>query len=125
MINETIQTTFSTTFNGTSESAHEVLSLFQKVYPEASFRSDPVEVLDNRLVKWYPAPYLAVIESSLNSLKPIRILANKRKNYLERESAKTPHLKTTVRTANQDFEVGVGQVIKVTDRGGKLVVTRG
>lgn len=125
MINETVQTTFSTTFDGSEESAVDVLSLFRMVYPEATFRGQVVDKLDNSFVKWYPAPYLALIESSLNNLKPIRVLANKRKNYLEREAAKTPHLKTTIRTTNQDFEIGVGQVIKVTNRDGKLVVTRG
>lgn len=123
MINETVQTTFSNTFTGSNNSSNDVITLFRMVYPEATFRGEKVEVLDNSFVKWYPAPYLALIESSLNNLKPIRVLANKRKNYLEREADKTPHLKTTIRTTNQDYEIGVGNVITVVN--GELTVSRG
>lgn len=123
MINTSTQTVLSTVFDGTENSANDVLSLFRMVTNNATFRGTPVEKLDNSFVKWYPAPYLALIESSLNNLKPIRILANKRKNYLEREAAKTPHLKTTIRTTNQDYEIGVGNVVTVVN--GELTVSRG
>lgn len=122
-IKTSTQTVYSTTFTGSHKSAKSVLELFQMVYPHASFRGEPVEELDNSLIKWYPAPYLAVIESSLNNFKPIRILANKRKDYLEREAAKTPHLKTTIRTTNQDYEIGIGNLISVVN--GELTVSRG